>query len=263
MAGHWNASFRDNLSGFELEEPHAAGNPSGRAASSLTAVLRSLILALLVLAALPAAGSAAVSKLALVPEGGVDYGDTQAVTGKVTGAFDAPLVGRQVVLEAHGYPFRRPYAPIATATTGLDGRFAFERRFDRNQRVRVLVPETGERSAFAPVYVFPPADLTFSLVKRNVIRIVQTYRTPTDIRLTAPTFFYVGRAGRRIASRAAKSTTRPLKRKGKRVPGRFRASADVRLPAAWKGRFRYASCFPYNAGMGNPELGCPKRRYKF
>ena len=199
----------------------------------------------------------------LVPEGGVDYGETQAVTGKVTGAFGAPLVGREVVLEAHGYPFRTTYAPIATATTGLDGRFAFERRFDRNQRVRVLLPETGERSAFASIYIFPPTELTFSLVRRNVIRIVQTYRTPTNITLKAPTFFYVGRAGRPIASRAAKSDTRPLKRRGKRVKGRFRASADVRIPAAWKGRFRYASCFPYNAGMGNPKLGCPKQRYKF
>jgi len=263
MTRHRYAGFRHHLARFELEEPHAAGNPSGRRASSLTAVLRPLILALLVLAALPAVASAAVSKLELVPEDGVDYGDTQAVTGKVTGAFGAPLVGRQVVLEAHGYPFRQPYAPIATATTGLDGRFAFERRFDRNQRVRVLVPETGERSRFAPVYVFPPTGLTFTLARRNVVRIVQTYRTPADITLKAPTFFYVGRAGRPVASRAAKSETRPLKRKGKRVRGRFRASADVRIPAAWKGRFRYASCFPYNAGMGNPRLGCPKKRYKF
>jgi hypothetical protein len=226
-------------------------------------VLRPLIIALLVLAAAPAAASAAVGTLELVPEDGVDYGDTQAVTGKVTGAFGAPLVGRQVVLEAHGYPFRKPYAPVATATTGLDGRFAFERRFDRNQRVRVLVSETGERSAFAAVYVFPPTDLRFTLVRRNVIRIVQTYRTPTDITLKAPTFFYVGRAGKPIASRAAKSDTRPLKRNGKRVRGRFRSSARVRIPAAWKGRFRYASCFPYNPGMGNPKLGCPKTRYRF
>ena len=129
--------------------------------------------------------------------------------------------------------------------------------------MRVLVPETGERSAFASVYVFPPTELTFSLVRRNVIRIVQTYRTPTNITLKAPTLFYVGRGRKADAPRAAKADTRPVKRKGKRVKGRFRASADVRIPAAWKGRFRYASCFPYNAGMGNPKLGCPKKRYKF
>ena len=225
-------------------------------------MLRSLILALLALAAAPAAASAAV-EIELVPQGGVDYGETQAVTGKVTGPFDAPLVGRQVVLEAHAYPFRRGYAPIATATTGLDGRFAFDQAFDRNQRVRVLVPESGERSAFASVYVFPPALLDFSLVRRNVIRIVQTYRTATDITLKAPTLFYVGRKGRKTAPRAAKADTRPMERKGKRVKGRFRASVEVRIPAAWKGSFRYASCFPYNAGMGNPKLGCPKKSYRF
>jgi len=225
-------------------------------------VLRPVIAALLVLVVLPAAASAAV-EIELVPDGGVDYGKTQAVTGKVTGPFDAPLVGRQVVLEAHAYPFRQGYAPIATATTGLDGRFAFEQAFDRNQRVRVLVPESGERSAFASVYVFPPTALTFSLVRRNVVRIVQTYRTATDITLKAPTLFYVGRKGRSTAPRAAKADTRPVEIKGKRIKGRFRASAQVRIPAAWKGRFRYASCFPYNAGMGNPKLGCPKKSYKF
>jgi hypothetical protein len=263
MTRYGNPGLRHHLARLELKEPHPARNPSDRGASSLRAVFRPLIIALLALAALPAGASAAVAKLELVPTGGVDYGQTQAVTGKVTGAFGAPLVGRQVVLEAHGYPFRKPYAAVATATTGLDGRFAFERRFDRNQRVRVLVPETGERSPFAAVYIFPPTDLTFSLVRRNVIRIVQTYRTPADVTLKAPTYFYVGRAGKPIASRAAKSETRPLKRKGKRVRGRFRSVAQVRIPAAWKGRFRYASCFPYNAGMGNPKLGCPKTRYRF
>jgi len=233
------------------------------AVSRLNAVRRPLILALLALALVPAAASGAAPEIELSPDGGADFGETQAVTGKLTGAFGAPLVGRQVVLEARTYPFRRPFAPIATATSGLDGRFAFERAFDRNQRVRVFVPETGERSRFASVYVFPPAELTFSLVRRNVIEIVQTYRTPKDITLTAPTLFYVGRRGIATAPRAAKAGTLPVRRKGKRVRGRFRATARVRIPAAWKGRFRYASCFPYNAGMGNPELGCPKRRYKF
>ena len=127
----------------------------------------------------------------------------------------------------------------------------------------MLAPEFGDRSAFETVYVFPPTELTFALVRRNVIRIVQTYRTPTNVKLTAPTLFYVGRKGRATAPRAAKADTRPVERKGKRVKGRFRATAVVRIPTAWQGRFRYASCFPYNAGMGNPKLGCPKKRYRF
>ena len=96
-------------------------------------------------------------------------------------------------------------------------------------------------------------------MRRNVIRIVQTYRTPRSVPpLTAPTLFYVGRSGRPRAPLAARAKTRPVRRKGKRGRrGRFRASAQVRIPKAWNGRFRYASCFPYNAGMGNPA-GLPE-----
>jgi hypothetical protein len=232
-------------------------------------VLRPLIVALILLATLPAAASAAVVEIEITPEGGADFGETHAVTGKLTGPYGAPLVGRQVALEVRRYPYKRPFRPAGTATTGLDGRFSFEQEFDRNHQVRVLAPEFGDRSAVRRVYVFPRTSLTFSLVRRNVIRIVQTYRTPKGVRLTAPTLFYVGRSGRPRAPLAARAKTKPVTRKVKgskkrvRVKGRFRAVAQVRIPAAWNGRFRYASCFPYNAGMGNPRLGCPKRRYTF
>jgi hypothetical protein len=230
-------------------------------------VLRPLIIALLLLAAIPAAASAAVVEIEITPAGGADFGETHAVTGKLTGPYGAPLVGREVALEIRRYPYKQPFRPAGTAMTGLDGRFAFEHAFDRNHQVRVLAPQFGDRSAVAPVYVFPRTSLTFSLVRRNVIRIVQTYRTPKSVKLTAPTLFYVGKAGKSRAPLAARAKTKPVTRtvKGKqrRVKGRFRASAQVRIPSAWQGRFRYASCFPYNAGMGNPRLGCPKKRYKF
>ena len=100
-----------------------------------------------------------------------------------------------------------------------------------------------------------------------MIRIVQTYRTPKNVKLTAPTLFYVGKCGKKRTRWPPRSRRRPSApsqgQEGPDLKGRFRASADVRIPAAWKGRFRYASCFPYNAGMGNPKLGCPKKRYKF
>ena len=94
-------------------------------------------------------------------------------------------------------------------------------------------------------------------------RQVQTYRTPARVKLTAPTLFYVGMAGKRRAPLAARAKTRQVRRNGKIVRGSFRSSALVRIPKAWGGRFRYASCFPYNAGMGNPRLGCPKKNYRF
>jgi hypothetical protein len=227
-------------------------------------VLRPLLIALLALAVLPAAASAAVVNIEITPEGGAYYGQRHSVTGKLTGPYGAPLVGRHVELEIRAYPYKhKKFRSVAKAMTGLDGRFAFERAFPRNHQVRVFAPEFGDRSAVARVYVFPRTSLTFQVARRNVIRIIQTYTTPKGVRLTAPTLFYVGRARRATAPLAAKAKTRPVKRKGKRVKGRFRASALVHIPVAWKGRFRYASCFPYNGGMGDPHLGCPKRKYRF
>jgi len=238
-----------------------------REASRLPAVLRPLLLALLALAVLPAAASAAVIDIEITPKAGADYGETHAVTGKLTGPYGAPLVGRNVELEIRAYPYKGKFRSVAKAMTGLDGRFAFERAFPKNHQVRVFAPQFGDRSAVAPVYVFPRTTLTFQLAGRNVIRIIQNYTTPKGVRLTAPTLFYVGREKKAKAPLAAKAKTKPVKRrvkgKLKRVKGRFRASALVRIPKAWKGRFRYASCFPYNGGMGDPHLGCPKRKYKF
>jgi hypothetical protein len=237
-------------------------------------VRRALLIALLALALAPAAASAAVLDIQVSPRGGTEFGEAHTITGKLTGPYGAPLVGRQVELEVRSYPYRgRSFRSIAQALSGLDGRFAFEQAFPRNHQVRVFAPEFGDRSAVAPVYVFPRTALSFDLVRRNVIRVVQTYRTPKNVKLTAPTLFYVGRAGKPRAPLAARAKTRPVRRKGKvrngKVrkgkirKGRFRASALVRIPRAWGGRFRYASCFPYNAGMGNPRLGCPKKRYRF
>jgi hypothetical protein len=221
-------------------------------------MLRPVLIALLALAVAPAAAAAAVVEIEVSPKGGADFGETHAVTGRLTGPYGAPLVGRRVVLEARRYPYRGlQFTALGEATTGLDGRFAFDQAFDRNHEVRVLAPEFGDRSAVEPAYVFPLTKLTFKLVRRNTIRIIQTYRTPKDVRLTAPTFFYVGPAGAKTAPRAATARTRRIRR------GRFSARALVRIPKAWKGHFRYASCFPYNAGMGDPKVGCPKKRYKF
>jgi hypothetical protein len=238
-------------------------------------VLRPILIALLALALAPAAASAAdsgaVIDIAVAPAAGAVFGEAgHTVTGKITGPYSAPLVGRSVVLEARPYPYKhRGFKAVETAKSGLDGRFALDHAFDRNQQVRVFAPEFGDRSFVLPAYVYPRTALNFGLVRRNVIRLVQTYRTPKNIRLTAPTLFYVGRKNKKRAPLVAKVKTRPVRAKGKHgkrgkiKKGRFRATAVVRLPRAWQGRFRYASCFPYNAGMGNPKLGCPKKRYKF
>src|SRR3954468_5629231 len=209
------------------------GTLDDRAVSRLSAVLRPLLIALLALAVLPAAASAAVIDIEITPKGGADYGETHAVTGKLTGPYGAPLVGRNVELEIRAYPYKkRKFRSVAKAMTGLDGRFAFERAFPRNHQVRVVAPQFGDRSAVAPVYVFPRTSLPFVVTRRNVVRLIQTYATPRGVRLTAPTLFYVGPAGKRTAPLAAKAKTKPVTRrvKGKvrRVKGRFRSTALVR-----------------------------------
>ena len=237
--------------------------------STLPTVLRPLLIALLALAIAPTAASAAVLDFSVKPKSGADFGESHTISGKLTGPYGEPLVGRPVELEVRSHPYRGGFRNVATATTEVDGRFAFERKFDRNHQVRVLAPEFGDRSAVKPVYVFPRTALSFGLVRRKVIRVVQTYRTPKNVKLTAPTLFYVGKAGKKKAPLAARARTKPVrakakgKKQGKIIKGRFRASALVRIPQSWGGRFRYASCFPYNAGMGSPKLGCPKKRYTF
>src|SRR3954452_22040594 len=123
-----------------------------RAASRLPAVLRPLLIALLALAVLPAAASAAVVNIEITPKGGAYYGQRHSVTGKLTGPYGAPLVGRHVELEIRAYPYKgRKFRSVAKAMTGLDGRFAFERAFPRNHEVRVFAPEFGDRSAVARI----------------------------------------------------------------------------------------------------------------
>ena len=226
-------------------------------------MLRALLIALLALAVVPAAASAAIVDVSVTPRSGADFGESHKVSGTLTGPYGAPVPGGQVQLAVRPYPYRGAFRHVELATTGPDGRFSFRRAFDRNQQIRVLASGTSDRSPTLRAYVFPRAALTFQLVHRNVIRVVQTYRTPANVKLTAPTFFYVGKAGKQRAPLAGRVKTRPVKRKGKVRKGRFRAAKLVRIPAAWQGRFRYASCFPYNAGMGDPKLTCPKKRYRF
>ena len=221
-------------------------------------MIRLLLPLLLLLAALPASADAAVVQISILPAEGTEYGTPQTVVGRLSGPYGAPLVGRKVVLEARRFPYRGRFKDLATATTGLDGRFAFdEYPFDRNHQVRVLAPTFGDRSPPERVYVYPRSNLTFKLVRRNVIRLTQVYATAKDVRLTKPTLFYVGPSRSKTAPLAKRVKTRRIKR------GRFIARATVRIPKAWNGQFRYASCFPYNTGMGDPKLGCPKRRYRF
>ena len=210
-----------------------------------------LLLAALLALAAPAAASAA--ELTLDEPAETRFGDTTELTGTLKDPAGAPMAGAAVTLVGRRYPFDGEYRRLATATTDAAGAFRFEREFERNWQVRVTMGE--DRSPTRRAYVFPRFRLSFDARSPRVIRLTQRYRVPHGVELTRPTQFYVGRRGRPTAPLAATTDVRRV------ASGRFVANAVVRIPAAWDGRFRYASCFRYTigSGMGDPKARCPAR----
>lgn len=206
---------------------------------------------------LPNPAQAAEVAARLQDPGGVRYGSDTVVGGSVTEA-GAPLPGQPVVLEGRRYPFAGDWLPLATGVTAADGSFELVREIDRNHELRVRHEPTAVLSPTLKAFVFPSFLLGFVEVRPGVIRITQTYQVPRDVRLRAPTRFYVGPQSRRRAPLRAVVPTRRLR------PGRYRAVARVRIPASYGGRFRYVSCFAYTrgSGMGNPNRRCPPRRFR-
>ena len=214
-----------------------------------------MLLATLILAfAAPAAHAAVTVDMKVDPDE-TRYGESTEITG--TALLDgAPFAGRPVVLEARRYPFEGEFEVVDETVTAADGTYEFERELDRNWDLRVRVDDAV--SARDRAYVFPAFKLTFRARNSRVIRLTQRYRVPRGVRLEKPTIFYVGKRGRKRAPRVATGELERVRR------GRYRSTAIVRIPAKWKGRFRYASCFRYTggSGMGNPRASCP-RRFRF
>lgn len=203
--------------------------------------------------AAPAAAHAALEVTVDPPQ--ASYGDAHHVTGRTTDPAGAPLARQPVTLEAREYPFRGPFHPVANATSDADGRVSFAGvRLDRNADVRIALAG-GEVSGIARALTYPRFELRFKPAGRNRVRLTQTYRTPRDVRLREPTVFYLGPKGAERSFRRARARTR------RTSPGHFKSRTVVRLPRAWHGRFRYASCFGYTkgSGMGDPNKGCAKR----
>jgi hypothetical protein len=206
---------------------------------------------LMLLLAAPVA-DAAVTVATTISPGETRYGELTDITG--TALLDgAPYAGQPVQLEGRRYPFEDEFEVLATATTAADGTYAFERELDRNWDLRVRAGDGVSPRERA--YVFPAFELTFRARSSRVIKLTQRYRVPRGVRLEKPTIFYVGPRGAKRAPRAATGGLERIR------AGRYRSTAVVQLPAKWKGRFRYASCFRYTggSGMGNPRSTCPQR----
>jgi hypothetical protein len=203
--------------------------------------------------AAPAAAQAADLQVAVVPAD-ERFGDRHHVEGTFTNA-GAPLAGREIVIQYRDYPFTSTFRPIAVTRTGADGRFrADDLLLYRNADVRA-VADDRTASGIARAWTYPAFTLTYRAAGLNRIRLTQAYRTPSRVRLTAPTLFYLGPASAATGPVRARAKTR------RTAPGSFTATATVKVPKAWKGRFRYASCFGYSdgSGMGDPLRGCPAR----
>jgi Carboxypeptidase regulatory-like domain len=213
--------------------------------------IRALLLAALLALAAPAAASAA--EVTLDEPAETRFGDPTELTGTVKDAAGVPMPDARVTLVGRRYPFNGEFRRVATATTDAAGAFRFERDFERNWQVRVTLGT--DRSKTRRAYVFPRFRLSFKARNMRVIALTQRYRVPHGVDLERPTQFYVGRRGRPTAPLAATADVRQVS------SGRFVARATVRIPAAWNGRFRYASCFRYTvgSGMGDPSARCPSR----
>jgi len=219
--------------------------------------MRLLLTASLLLLLFPGAAVAADLSLTLTPAAGVQYGSAQEAGGRLAeGA--VPLAGQVVELQARAFPYDGGFETVATGTTDANGAYAFKRRFERNVELRAVAPAPRATSPVQRAYVFPRPRSKFKVLDGGRLRITQYLRTPRGVRLTARTIFYLGPETAETAPRVA--TARP-KRIGE---GRFKATATVRLPRAWKGGFRYGSCFRYSegSGLGDPKASCP-REYRF
>jgi hypothetical protein len=230
--------------------------------------VKPLLLAVLFLLGLAAPAAADQVSIEAGPDGGVRLGAPSTITGTATDDAGAPLAGREVRLEVRRHPFAGVWRRRATAVTDAAGAYSFKPELDRNHEVRVRLvatpPAVDTLSAERTVFVLPAFKLSFSQRADGRIRVRQDYTVPEDVLLTAPTRFYVGpcdivgqRCTAKFAPLRAVASTKQIR------DGRYRATAIVKIPARFEGRFQYVSCFTYSkgSGMGDPStLTCPKAR---
>ncbi len=217
-----------------------------------------LLIAVILLLALPASAPAAPALELKVAKPAVRFGATHRVTGSLMDG-TTPLAGQEIVLEGQRYPFHGSFREIARTTTDDKGEFAFRPALDRNHRLRVAAPAQRTTSQALRTYTLPSFELSFRALAPGVARIYQRYTVPKTVRLSAPTLFYLG-------ARAAERASRRVSAKTKRTSaGHYTAAATVRLPSGWHGRFRFGSCFRTSprSGMGEPSASCPKLRLRF
>jgi hypothetical protein len=215
-------------------------------------------LTLALILVLPASAQAAPTMGATLEKSSVRYGASHTVDGTLIDG-TVPLGAQEVVLEGRRYPYEGSYRVIARTTTDAQGKFTFKTELDRNHRLRVTAPAQSITSKLLQAYTLPAFELSFRALRPGVVRLYQRYTVPKTVKLTSPTYFYLGRRG---AKRASMRKTAKVQRT---KAGRYTSQVDVTLPDRWHGAFRYASCFRPSpgTGMGDPAAKCPKLKLAF
>jgi hypothetical protein len=220
------------------------------------AVRATVVVILAAVAALAATGTASAAQLDVaVGPADAPLGTLHTATGQMRDDAGAPLAYRRISLQVRPFPFIGRWRAVDHATTNARGRFGFDDvELDRNTDVRAVAFD-GTTSGIARAFTYPSHRLAYKVLSKRRIRLTQSYRTPRDIRLRRPTLFYVGSGSATSAPVRARARTTRVR------AGRFRSVATITLPRAFRGRFRYASCFTYTrgSGLGDPARGCPKR----
>jgi len=188
----------------------------------------------------------------------VRYGGAHRIDGTLTDG-TAMLKGQEVVLEGRRYPYEGSYRVIERTKTNEEGEFRFSAELDRNHRLRVSAPAQAVTSKMLQAYTLPGFELSFRAIQPGVVRLYQRYTVPKQVRLSAPTQFYLGPRGAKRASLRQTAQLRRLR------AGRYTSQVTVTLPVSWNGAFRYASCFRASpgSGMGDPDQSCPRLRLSF
>jgi hypothetical protein len=228
-------------------------------------LFRTALAAIALAPALAAPASAAELSLSVEPAAGLRLGNPTKLSGKVT-ENGAPLAGLTVALELRRHPYEQDWRRSGTtAVTAADGSFSFARELDRNHQARVRLVDVAPAVYSPPrdAFVLPAFTLTFEQRGARRLRLRQVYTVPRSVELTAPTRFYVGPCtpGRRGGCTARRAEFRVAADTRRVRAGRFVATARIRLPRSFRGRFQYVSCFVYSpgSGMGDPDQRCPKR----
>jgi hypothetical protein len=233
--------------------------PRRRVAMAACASLAALAIA-------PAVASAAVVALDLLPDGGLEeveggtpLGREADIGGVLTSDGTAPLAKQEVVLEGRPHPYRGSFETLGRDRTGPLGRFDFAPRLDRNYQVRVRYPVDGATSKTVRSHTAPAANLSGRIARPGDLRLTVTYRVPRDVRWSAVTSFYAGSARAKRGRLVETARTRRVR------AGRYTATANVNLPAAWNGRYQAAFCYrvPSGSPLGDSGIRCPRRSRDF